>query len=129
MSIRQTYGTRCALCLALLPVGGGQCAHIIDQSSSKGGQQLRMNSYTDTKHILLSFSRLSVWVSCLWIFEGTLQTMGFSVCTGFSAEYSAANQATQDARHVIKTISLEITFLFPLPYPYFDTSMTSSATH
>jgi hypothetical protein len=46
VTIRETYGTRCVFCLALLPVGGGQCAHLIDQSPSRGGQPVCMNFCT-----------------------------------------------------------------------------------
>ena len=48
-------------------------------------------------NICFNFSKL---ISFLWIFEGALQTMGFYVRTVFSAEYSAANHATQRPLHV-----------------------------
>ena len=43
-AIRQTYGTRCAICLVGLP--RGQCAHLLDQ----GADQVRINSYTIRLH-------------------------------------------------------------------------------
>ena len=59
-ALRQTYGLRCVFCPTYLPTGGGQFVHLIDQSSR--GLQVHMNS----------FSKLSVWVSCLRIFKGAL---------------------------------------------------------
>ncbi len=56
LMIHRTYGTRCVFCLALLPVGAGQYAHLIDQSSSRGGQQVRMNSCTGKFVLIIYFS-------------------------------------------------------------------------
>jgi hypothetical protein len=36
--IRQTYGNRCAICLALLPEVGIQSAYLIDSTASGGAQ-------------------------------------------------------------------------------------------
>lgn len=90
-AIRETYGNRCVLCLLCLPPGGGQCVPLIDQSPSRG---VRMKSklYLVHKHIFLSFSTLSVWVSCLWILTGALWTMGCSVRAVLSAELQLTRQ-------------------------------------
>jgi len=47
ISIRTTYGNRCVLCLHNLPPGGGRSAHLIDQSSTTGTEQVRMSWNTD----------------------------------------------------------------------------------
>ena len=80
LTIRETYD-RCVFCLVLPPVGAGQCAHLVDQSPSRGRQQVRMNSCTGKLllNIFLRFSKLSVWASCLRNFDGALQIMGFCV--------------------------------------------------
>jgi len=87
-AIRQTYGTRCAICLVGLPRGGGQCAHLLDQAS-RGADQVRINPY-DKFALNIHFSACRAWcfrwpVTWLGISGVALQKMGICVRTALSA--------------------------------------------
>ena len=80
-AFRDTYGNRCVLCLHYLPPGGAHSAHLIDQSSTTGREQVRINSninmFQGTKHIFSArggsafgslASGLSKEVNRQWVF-------------------------------------------------------------